>query len=165
LYDQLITIEGMGDSAPYNLNLALRSFASSYDRLPAQNDTKLVDLITATESLFGASVEISFRLSFYIAGILAGTDSERVMIFAEMRDFYNTRNRVVHGGALDARHRAHLENYPALRDYVRRLLVVYMRLATTSGHSYDPIPLRKSLDAILQDAQQRSALRAAMGLE
>lgn len=165
LYDQLIAIEGMGDSAPYNLNLALRSFASSYDRLPAQNDTKLVDLITATESLFGTAVEISFRLSFYIAGILAGTDSERLTIFAEMRDFYNTRNRVVHGGALDARHRAHLENYPALRDYVRRLLVAYMRLATTSGHGYDPKPLRASLDSVLQDAQQRSALRAAMGLE
>ena len=164
LYDQLIAIEGMGDNAPYNLNLALRSFASSYDRLPAQNDTKLVDLITATESLLGASVEISFRLSFYIAGLLAETDSERVTIFAEMRDFYNTRNRVVHGGPLNASHRAHLENYPALRDYVRRLLVAYMRLATTSGHGYDPKTLRKSLDSVLQDAQQRSALRVAMGL-
>jgi hypothetical protein len=40
-----------------------------------------------------------------------------------------------------------------------------MRLATTSGHGYDPKPLRKSLDSVLQDAQQRSALRAAMGLE
>ena len=165
LYDQLMAIEGIGDSAPYNLNLALRSFASSYDRLPAQNDTKLVDLITATESLFGTGVEISFRLSFYIAGILARSDNERVMIFAEMRDFYNTRNRVVHGGALDARHRAHLENYPVLRDYVRRLLVAYMHLATTSGHGYDPKPLQKSLDSVLQDAQQRSALRTAMGLE
>jgi hypothetical protein len=165
LYDQLVAIEGMGESAPYNLNLALRSFASSYDRLPAQNDTKLVDLITATESLFGINVELSFRLSFYTAGIVAGTDRERVLIFTEMRDFYNTRNRVVHGGALDTTQRAHLENYPVLRDYVRRLLVAYMHLATTSGHGYDPKPLRKSLDSVLQDAQQRSALRAAMGLE
>jgi hypothetical protein len=133
LYGQLKAIEGMGDNAPHNLNLALRSFASSYDRLPAENDTKLVDLITATESLLGTAVEISFRLSFYIAGILAGTDSERRTIFAEVRDFYNTRNRVVHGGALDARHRAHLENYPALRDYVRRLLIAYMRRIEIAG--------------------------------
>jgi hypothetical protein len=165
LYEQLKMIEGMGERAPYNLNLALRSFASSYDRLPAQSDTKLVDLITATESLLGTGVEISFRLSFRIAGILAGSDSERVTIFDEMRDFYSTRNTVVHGGALETRHRAHLENYPALRDYVRRLLVAYMHLATTSGHGYEPKPLRKRLDFILQDTQQRSALRAAMGLE
>jgi hypothetical protein len=165
LYEQLKLIEGMGEKAPYNLNLALRSFASSYDRLPAQNDTKLVDLITATESLIGTGVEISFRLSFRIAGILAGTDTERVMVFDEMRSFYDTRNRVVHGGALEATHRAHLDNYPALRDYVRRLLVAYMHLATTPGHGYYPKSLKKRLDSILQDTQQRSALRAAMGLQ
>jgi hypothetical protein len=165
LYGQLKLVEDMGDSAPYNLNLALRSFASSYDRLPALNDTKLVDLITATESLVGTGAEISFRLSFYIAGILGGTDSERVTIFSEMRDFYDTRNKVVHGGTLETKHRAHLENYPALRDYVRRLLAAYMRLATTSGHGYDPKPLRRRLDSILQDTQQRAALRVAMGLE
>jgi hypothetical protein len=45
-----------------------------------------------------------------------------------------------------------------------QLLVAYMRLATTSGHGYEPRPLRKRLDSLLQDAQQRSALRAAMGL-
>jgi Apea-like HEPN len=165
LYVQLKAIEGMGEATPYNLNLALRSFASSYDRLPPQNDTKLVDLITATESLLGTGFEISFRLSFYIAGILGGTDAERVEIFDEMRAFYDTRSKVVHGGTLEARHRAHLENYPSLRDYVRRLLVAYMHLATTPGHGYEPKPLRKRLDSILQDAQQRSALRAAMRLE
>ncbi len=165
LYDQLKVIEGMGEQAPYNLNLALRSFASSYDRIPAENDTKLVDLITATESLLGTGVEISFRLSFFIAGILARTDSERLTIFDEMRAFYDTRNRVVHGGSLEAKHRAHLENYPTLRNYVRRLLLAYMRLATTSGHGYNPKSLRRRLDSVLQDAQQRSALRAAMGLQ
>jgi hypothetical protein len=165
LYVQLKVIEGMGEATPYNLNLALRSFASSYDRLPPQSDTKLVDLITATESLLGTGLEISFRLSFYIAGILGGTDTERVKIFDEMRSFYDTRSKVVHGGTLEARHRAHLENYPALRDYVRQLLVAYIHLATTPGHDYGPKSLRKRLDSILQDAQQRSALRAAMGLE
>jgi hypothetical protein len=107
----------------------------------------------------------SFRLSFYIAGILAENDGERVKIFDEMRAFYNTRSKVVHGGTLEVRHRAHLDNYPALRGYVRQLLVAYMRLATTAGHGYEPRPLRKRLDSLLQDAQQRSALRAAMGLE
>ena len=155
----------MGEATPYNLNLALRSFASSYDRLPPHNDTKLVDLVTATESLLGTGVEISFRLSFYIAGILAGNDGERVKIFDEMRAFYDTRSKVVHGGTLEAKHRAQLDNYSALRDYVRRLLVAYMHLATTSGHGYEPKPLRNRLDSILQDAQQLSALRAAMGLE
>jgi hypothetical protein len=95
----------MGEAAPYNLSLALRSFNSSFDRIPAQNDMKLVDLITTAESLLGASVEISFRLSFYVAGMLAGTDRERVTIFDEMRAFYDTRNRVVHGGTLESKHR------------------------------------------------------------
>jgi Apea-like HEPN len=165
LYAQLKLIESMGEATQYNLNLALRSFMSSYDRLPPQNDTKLVDLITATEALLGTGAEISFRLSFYIASILAGDDIERVEIFGEMRTFYDTRSKVVHGGTLAAKHRAHLKNYPALRNYVRRLLLAYMHLATTSGHAYDPDSLRRSLDTILQDAQQRSALRAAMGLE
>jgi hypothetical protein len=165
LYEQLMTVEGMGEAAPYNLSLALRSFNSSYDRIPAQNDTKLVDLITTAESLLGASMEISFRLSFYVAGILAGTDRERVAIFDDMRAFYDTRNKVVHGGALEAKHRTRLNNYPGLRDYVRRLLLAFLHLATTSDHGYNPKSFRKQLDSELQDAQRRSALRAAMGLE
>jgi hypothetical protein len=164
LHSQLKTVEDMGGGAPYNLSLALRSFNSSYDRIPAQNDMKLVDLITTAESLLGASVEISFRLAFYVAGILAGTDRERVIIFDEMRAFYDTRNKVVHGGTLESKHRTRLNNYPRLRDYVRRLLVAFLHLATTSEHGHHPKSFRKQLDSNLQDAQKRSALRAAMGL-
>ena len=164
LHSQLKTVEDMGEAAPYNLSLALRSFNSSYDRIPAQNDTKLVDLITTAESLLGASVEISFRLSFYVAGILAGTDHERVTIFDEMRASYDTRNRVVHGGTLESKHRKHLNNYSKLRDYVRRLLVGFLHLATTSEGAHNPRSFRKQLDSNLQDEQKRSTLRAAMGL-
>jgi Apea-like HEPN len=164
LHRQLKTVEDMGEAAPYNLSLALRSFNSSYDRIPAQNDMKLVDLITTAESLLGASVEISFRLSFHVAGILAGTDRERVMIFDDMRAFYDTRNKVVHGGTLESKHRTRLNNYPRLRDYIRRLLVAFLHLATTSEHGHHPKSFRRQLDSNLQDGQKRSALRAAMGL-
>lgn len=165
MYNELQTIEAMGAKAPYNLSLALRSFASSYDRVPAYDDTRLVDLITAAEALVGTSIEISFRLSFRIAGILAESDDERLAIFHDVRDFYDTRSRVVHGQPLEAKHRTHLEDYPVLRGYVRRLLTAFMHLATTPGHQYGSESLRKRLDSILQDRRQLAALRGAMGLE
>jgi hypothetical protein len=164
IYEQLIALEGIPGKSPYNLGLALRSFSTSYERFPTQADSRIVDLVTAVEALVGTEVEISFRLSYRAAGILAGDDDARVTIYQDLRGFYDTRSRVVHGGTLSAKHLARLADYELLRRYVRQLLVAFLHLATTPGQSYGPDYFRQLLDLDLQHADRRSALRAAMGM-
>jgi len=164
IYKQLIALEGITGQSPYNLGLALRSFSTSYDRFPTQADSRIVDLVTSVEALVGTEVETSFRLSYRAAGILAADDNARVMIYQDLKGFYDTRSRVVHGGTLSAKHLARLADYELLRQYVRQLLVAFLRLATTPGQSYGPGYFRQLLDLDLQHADRRSALRAAMGM-
>ena len=164
IYEQLIALEGIPGKSPYNLGLALRSFSTSYERFPTQADSRIVDLVTAVEALVGTEVEISFRLSYRAAGILAGDDDARVTIYQDLRGFYDTRSRVVHGGTLSAKHLTRLADYELLRRYVRQLLVAFLYLATTPGQSYGPDYFRQLLDLDLQHADRRSALRAAMGM-
>ncbi|GIH06660.1 hypothetical protein Rhe02_47270 [Rhizocola hellebori] len=164
LYDQLTVIGAMQGRTPYNLDLALRSFHSSYDRIPAMADTRMVDLVTAAEALLGTENEIIFRLSFRMAGLLASSDAERTAIFGDMKAFYDTRSKVVHGAPLKPKHQACLKNYSVLRDHVRRIIVGFLCLATSSSHSYSGKFFTEQLDAALQDGRQRDDLRTAMGL-
>jgi hypothetical protein len=164
IYEQLIILEETTGRSPYNLGLALRSFSTSYDRLPTQADSRIVDLVTAVEALIGTEVEISFRLSHRAAGILAADDDARVTIYQDLRGFYDTRSRVVHGGTLNAKHQARLADYELLRRYVRQLLVAFLHLATTPGQNYGSDYFRQLLDIDLQHADRRSALRAAMAM-
>ncbi|HCT80132.1 MAG TPA: hypothetical protein DGT23_26920 [Micromonosporaceae bacterium] len=165
LYSQLTAIGAMQGRGPFNLDLALRSFFSSYDRIPEMPDTRLVDLVTAAEALLGTENEIIFRLSFRIAALLGSTDSERVAIFTDMRAFYDTRSRVAHGAPLKPKHQARLENYSVLRGYVRRLLTAFLHLATSPARrTYGTKFFTEQLDIVLQHEQQRAALRMSMGL-
>jgi hypothetical protein len=175
LYEALRRYESTPDEeVPVNLNLALRSFSDIYERRNLyRTDTQLVDAITATEALLGTDVEVAFRLAFRVAMILGGDDDERVRIFERMRGYYNTRSSVVHGGSrlynksgqLKDKPRRHLDDQQDLRNFVRRLLIVFLRLTNSSGHSYDKEFFDNRLDNALLHGAQRSALRVAMGLE
>lgn len=174
LYYMLLRYEEKGDKAPVNVNLALRSFSDIYERRDHfRQDTPLVDAITAAEALLGTSDEVTFRLAFRVAAILADDDDARVRIFELMKGYYDTRSRVVHGGSalynkqgqLKAKPQWHLENQQHLRDFVRRLLVGFIRLAVTDGHSFDEKFFQDTLDSVLLHGIRRSELRAAMGYE
>ncbi len=58
----------------------------------------------------------------------------------------------------------HLENQQDLREFVRRMLVGFIRLAVSSGHSFDSKFFEDELDSALLHSAKRSELRRAMGL-
>lgn len=166
LYDTLLRYESVQDRAPVSLDLALQSFSDIYERRHFfREDTRLVDAITAAEALLGTKVESTFRLAFRVAAILAKDADERVAIFEQMKGSYDTRSRVVHGDPLNPKQRGHLQDQQALRDMVRRLLVGFIRLTISSGHSFDKTFFKERLDSALLHDARRSGLRAAMGLQ
>jgi hypothetical protein len=73
-------------------------------------DSQLVDAITSLEALVGISAELRFRIAFRVAGLLAESHAERAALLQSMKDFYDTRSAVVHGGRLNAKQRGHLEH-------------------------------------------------------
>ena len=90
-----------------------------------------------------------------------------------MKGYYDTRSRVIHGGSelynrqgqLKEKPGWHLGNQQDLRKFVRRLLVGFIRLAVSSGHSFDNEFFDQKLDSALLHSTRRSELRVAMGLE
>lgn len=165
LYNALPQYEDVREKAPVNLDLAIQSFSDMYGRQSFRSDTRLVDAITAVEALLGTEVEITFRLAFRVATILGNNDEERVAIFEQMRGYYDTRSRVVHGDRLRNKHRQHLEDQQALRDMVRRLLVGFIRLTISSGHSFGKTFFKQRLDSSLLHGRRRAELLVAMGLK
>jgi hypothetical protein len=83
-----------------------------------------------------------------------------------MKGFYDARSKVVHGAQVKARQTGFLERVEVAREYLRRLLVASVRLATS------PAPADTSrffedgggLDDALQSAKERARLRSTLGL-
>jgi hypothetical protein len=164
IYHLLQKTEGR-PTAGYNLSLAIRFFESSYDRLPVQDDTRIVDLITAAEALVGTSLESSFRLAFRVAGILADSDEERVQIYTQIKRFYDARSKIVHGAGTD-KVKSELSDYGSLRAIIRRLLVAFLHLTATPNPRFTRKYFAESrLDADLNSSVLRADVRRSMGLE
>ncbi len=165
LYDNLRHLEAHGyRGAPGNLDLALRSFMSTYDRWPPGGDSRVLDSITAVEAVLGSGIEIAFKLSFRMAGILGANDAERVAIFEDMKAYYDLRSRLVHGGALKQKHHDLLGDTERLRHLVRQLLNGLIHLAINPQEAYGKRFFEERLDSALQQESTRTALRAALGL-
>jgi hypothetical protein len=60
---------------------------ATYDRWPAGGDSQLLDSITVLEALLGTDTEISFKLSFRVAALLATNDTERGDLLKLIREF------------------------------------------------------------------------------
>ena len=150
---------------PGNLDLAIRSFNSTYDRFPLHNDSQLLDTITAMEALLGTGLtELTFKLSYRVAGLLGRSAEERLQIFDAMKDFYDARSKTVHGAPLKAKQHRALGNVDDARDFVRRLLMSFVRLAASPSPRYTPKFFKEDLDAVLQDESARRDLLQALGL-
>jgi Apea-like HEPN len=163
--------EGYGGS-PGNLPIALRSFMATYDRWPDYFDSQLLDAITSLEALLGTESEISFRLSFRVASLLATDDNERAVLFKLMRDFYDTRSTLVHGGHLHEKrsgqlrekHQRSHSHFDELLALIRQLLRAFVVFAATPRSGYGEKFWKEELDATLLNATEREKLRAALGL-
>ncbi len=118
----------------------------------------------------GSDIEIAFRLSFRVAAILGASDSERALIFKDVKGFYDTRSKVVHGGYLGSKaserrkHEDRMKDYARLRDYVRQLMLGFMNLALKSNHEFNSEYFRSQIDADMQDKRRLRLLRGMMGL-
>jgi len=165
VYGELVRLEEIGyGKSPGNLDLALRSFMATYDRWPPGPDSQLLDTITAFEALLGSETEITFKLAFRVASLLAVNDEERGTLLKLMKGFYDTRSKLVHGGHLKKRHRDHLAQVHELRSLARLLLRSFVAFATNPTSGYGKALFEENLDATLVDATEREKLRAALGL-
>ncbi|MCH8144066.1 MAG: hypothetical protein IIA55_05020 [Gemmatimonadetes bacterium] len=121
-----------------NIALALRSFTSVYERALYQGADRVVDSVTALEARLPTNAELTFKLAYRVAGLLATDDDERVTYFNRMKTYYQTRSRIVHGSSLNAKDRELIRNDEPLRSIVRQLLVGFLHLAESTE-----IPLGK----------------------
>jgi Apea-like HEPN len=155
---------GYGRS-PGNLQIALGSFMATYDRWPPGRDSQLLDAITALEAILGTDNEISFRLAFRVASLLAADGNERTQLMGVIRGFYDTRSRLVHGGILKQKHQTRLDQIEVLRSHVRRLLRAFVRFAADSKGTFTRAILAEHLDEILVNGVEREKLRFELGLD
>lgn len=160
LYDQLQAVEASGE-ASRSLNLALRSFSMIYERDAFRTEDRLIDAVTSIEATLRLDTELSFRSSFQVAGLLGVDDDDRLATYRDMRIFYDTRSKLVHGDALKKKHTDALANHERLIDLVRRLLRGFVHLTATSGVPGD---FYSELDSSLQHAEKRAAIRMSLGL-
>jgi hypothetical protein len=165
IYRALATLEREGyHKSPGNLEIALRAFMATYDRWPSHWDSQLLDSITALEALLGSGAEISFKLSFRVASLLAANDGERAALLRLVKEFYDSRSRVVHGTELDKKHRDRLARVDELHSILRRLLRSFVAFAIAPGDGYGKTFFKERLDTALVDATEREKLRLALGL-
>jgi hypothetical protein len=166
IYRELAQLEREGyGRSPGNLAISLRAFMGTYDRWPSLQDSQLVDAITALEALLGTDTEIAFKLAFRIAALLAESDAERAELLKTIKDFYDTRSKLVHGAALKQKHHTQLAKIDELRAIVRRLLRSFVTFAASPPGAYDRQFFTEKLDQALVNAEERERLRAALGLD
>lgn len=163
VYDSLERFDEATDVPP-NVRLAFRRFSSIYARGLHQREDRILDSITALEALLGARDELAFKLSFRIASILADDDNERVELLSEMRRFYATRSRIVHGDTLRQQHLDLVTDDTPLRVVLRRVLCATLHLAVEHGRQLSQRFIDEDLDRLLIHVANRQALRREMGL-
>jgi hypothetical protein len=160
LCSELLQLEQAANGrSPGNLELALGSFMQTYDRWPSLPNSQLLDSITALEAVLGTETEIAFKLAFRVAGLLAGNDVERSVMLQDVKGFYDTRSRLVHGGRLNAKNQGFLTRVDELRSFVRRLLSSFVRMAVQGSENYNKRFFAEQLDAALINASERERLR------
>ena len=144
--------------------LSLRRFSSIYDRSLHQGEDRLVDAIVALEALLPTGAELAFKLATRVAGLLGEDDDARVQYSKIMKQYYRTRNNIVHGSSLKAKDSELIRNDEPLRSIVRRLLVGFLNLAESPDVSLTRKFYDEQLDADLLHSRRRDNLRKAMKL-
>ena len=97
----------------------------------------------------GGETEISFKLSFRVASLLAANGRERAALLREVKEFYDTRSRVVHGAQLNEKHKGRLARVDELRSIVRRLLRSFVAFAVAPVDGYGRAFFKERLDTAL----------------
>ena len=164
LYAVLLEFETNYQTGWKNVGVALRRFSDVFENDERRPDDQLIDAMIAIEALVGTDQEITHKLSSRVAGLLGGSDDDRLRIYRLIKGCYGVRSTLVHGGDLKQKEVEFLSSNDELMDLVRRLLVAFLHLATGKSRFNSKKALEHSLDAILLSASVRSDLRQAMGL-
>jgi hypothetical protein len=146
------------------ISTALGRLFAVYDRALWSLPDRIVDDFVGLEALVGSNDELAFKVAMRVSGLLAESDPDRLAAFRRMKSFYDTRSKIVHGGALKPKHLADLQAEPELRGFLRQLLLGFLRL-TEGLPQWQPRGkfADEQLDEILLDSKRRAALREAMG--
>ncbi|MGH2367411.1 MAG: hypothetical protein ACRDI2_04360 [Chloroflexota bacterium] len=151
------------------LHVALRRFTACYERWVRED--RVVDAMIVAEA--DSQGEITFKLAFRCASLLASGDAARVELFRKMQTCYRARSAMVHGGSLNDSAQSVADDPEPVVDVARRLLVAFLMLADSgrlsavlvdAGVSPGMKALKDQLDAILLHSERRAQLRAAAGL-
>jgi hypothetical protein len=164
LYAILARFEDSHAKSWKNVETALRWFAAIYENAWNNPQDSVIDAVIAIEALVGTDQEITHRLSSRVAGLLATDDDARVALYRAMKQIYETRSTIVHGGELKKKHRAVLEDLTPLMDILRSLLSGFLRLASGNSQFSSRTRIADEIDSILLHAKHREELRVAMGL-
>lgn len=107
------------------LKIPLSRFHSGY---LGDIEERLVDQIIALESLYlGDSQELSYKLALRGSYFLGDSVETRNVIFQDIRNAYNYRNRIVHGNTPPSRERLR-QVVPKTEEYLRQSLKKYLTL-------------------------------------
>lgn len=120
---------------PETYRIALDKFSNSFKRYN-END-RLLDSVIALEALYlkaGEQQEMSFRLSQRGAILLADGDSEPSDIKKRLKDAYDTRSTLVHGGEPDVEQ----EFIYSLHETTRKTLSKFLK-RSISGEKHEEI--------------------------
>ena len=162
-YDLCRRFDGRIDTYP-QITAAVGRLSSAYDRSLGGLQDRIIDDFVGLEALVGSDQELAYKLAIRVSGLLAETDEDRIVLFKRVKSFYDTRSKIVHGGALRPTHQANVQAEPELRDILRRLLLGFLRLTDSANTRPTRKFVEEQLDEVLLDTKRRSALRGAMGL-
>ena len=163
IYDDLVGLRSVPD-VPSNVLLALRRFSSVYTRDFRQREDRIIDELIALEALAGSGTELRFRLAFRVSSLLGSDDEERLALFDAMKDYYDVRSTIVHGGELKTAERELAGDDSELRAIVRRLLRSVIFATVHSDFRLSADYVHKELDKALLDTRKRNELREALKL-
>ena len=164
-YALLLRFEQSHAEAWKNISTAMRRFTAVYDNDWRQPEDGVIDAMIAIEALLGTNQEITYRISTRVASILAGGDEDRLKLYKDMKLYYDTRSRILHGGEPEKKHLAVIQNSSPLIDVVRRLLLGFLRVATgTSKFNRSKTYSDGTFDELLLYPPTREKIRQAMGL-
>jgi hypothetical protein len=118
---------------------ALLRFNSSYERRTLSD--RVIELMIAMEALFGDKDYQRYKIPLRCACMLYPPGKERKKAFTTIREFYDKRSEIVHGGRLEL-DRESLGKVDQFEDYARRSIWTFLKLhkngnPITSGAQLD----------------------------
>lgn len=162
--ETLTNVENQLNTSARHIGRAIRSFMSIFDRLMHQAEDCVIDSITALEALWKLDRELAFKCAFRTSSLLGETDDDREQVFQTLLKYYSVRNTIVHGGTLNDKESALVQNDEQLREIVRRTLRAFIHLLANPSDEWTVKQLARDqvADLVLLHSERRSALQNAM---